>query len=54
MLAGGTFFPPAVTRMSFFRSTIWRKPSSVNRPTSPVLNQPVSVKHSAVAPGSLW
>jgi hypothetical protein len=52
MLAGGTFLPPAVTRMSFLRSTIWRKPSSVQRPTSPVLNQPSGVNAAAVASGS--
>ena len=50
----GTFFPPAVTRMSFLRSMIWRKPSSVHRPTSPVLNHPSSVKASRVAARPLW
>ena len=52
MFAGGTFFPPAVTRMSFLRSMICRKPSSVKRPTSPVLSQPSSGKASAVA--AVW
>ena len=47
--AGATFFPPAVTIISFFRPVIFRKPSSSSSPMSPVRNQPSSLKTSLVA-----
>ena len=53
MFCGATFLPPAVTRMSFFRSVILRKPSSSISPTSPVRSQPSSERTAAVASGSL-
>src|SRR6478736_1114151 len=40
MFCGETFFPPAVTRMSFLRSVTVRNPSSSMTPTSPVWSQP--------------
>jgi len=51
--AGATFFPPAVTMISFLRPVIVRKPSSSRLPRSPVRNQPSS-NASAVASGLLW
>ena len=38
--AGATFLPPAVTRISFLRPVMRRKPSSSSSPRSPVRNQP--------------
>jgi len=37
---GLTFFPPAVIRMSFFRSTSLSDRSMVHSPTSPVASFP--------------
>ena len=45
MFWGATFLPPAVTRMSFLRSVMWRKPSSSSLPMSPVLSQPSGAEH---------
>ena len=45
MFCGATFLPPAVTRMSFLRSVIVRKPSSSIEPMSPVLQPAVLVEH---------
>ena len=53
MFCGATFLPPAVTRMSFLRSVIVRKPSASISPMSPVLSQPSGASTSAVASGSL-
>ena len=39
MFCGATFLPPAVTRMSFLRSVMCRKPSSSSMPMSPVLSR---------------
>ena len=52
MFCGETFLPPAVTMMSFLRSVIARKPSSIE-PTSPVRSQPSSSSTSRVAASSL-
>ena len=46
--AGATFLPPAVTRISFLRPVMRRKPASSISPRSPVVNQP-SRSTSAVA-----
>ena len=48
--AGATFSPP-VTIMSLVRSTMYQKPSSSSRATSPVCIQPSSRKVSAVSSG---
>ena len=45
MFCGATFLPPAVTRMSFLRSVIVRKPSSSIEPMSPVLQPAVVAEH---------
>ena len=42
MFAGDMFLPAALMMSSFLRSTIFRKPSSSNSPTSPVWSQPSS------------
>ena len=46
--AGATFFPPAVTMISFLRPVIDRKPSESTLARSPVWNQPSTIA-SAVA-----
>ncbi|MNI32785.1 hypothetical protein D3C73_867070 [compost metagenome] len=46
---GAIYFPPAVLNISFFRSVIFRKPSDVISPISPVLKKPLSSKASFVA-----
>ncbi len=50
---GAMFFPPEVTRMSFLRSVMARKPSASRTPMSPVWNQPSLSMTSAVASGFL-
>ncbi len=50
---GATFFPPASTIRSFFRSVMTRNPSSSIFPMSPVWNQPSASIASAVASGLL-
>jgi hypothetical protein len=47
------FLPPEVTRMSFLRSVIARKPSSSRTPMSPVWKKPSRSMASAVASGFL-
>ncbi len=49
--AGATFFPAAVTRISFLRPVMVRKPWSSISPTSPLWNQPSLSLASAVAVG---
>ena len=50
---GDTFLPPLVIMMSFFLSTIFRNSPSYS-PTSPVYNQPSSVRTSLVASSFLY
>ena len=53
MFWGATFFPPAVTMMSFFRSVMRSEPSGSISPMSPVRNQPSGAMASWVASGFL-
>ncbi|CAB4852691.1 unannotated protein [freshwater metagenome] len=50
--AGATFFPPAVTRISFLRPVIVRYPSSSSAPRSPECSQPSASRIAAVPSGS--
>ena len=47
--AGATFLPPAVTRISFLRPVIFRKPSLSSSPRSPVWKKPSESMASFVA-----
>ncbi len=49
---GATFFPPAVTMISFFRPVIRTNPSASISPRSPLWNQPPA-RASALARGLL-
>ena len=53
MFCGATFFPPAVTMMSFFRSVMRTYPAASISPMSPECSQPSGSIAPAVASGSL-